>query len=218
MKTELFDRRVRLNLAGFHTVYQDLQTSQFEAGSTGANSITVNAGKATYTGVEAELLARVTDSLTLSANMGYVDRKYKEYLYRDPITDEISNLANVARFTYSASTTANVGLAYQFPEIGLGVLKARMDYNYRSRLYFNPLDILTPFNTYISDGPLSTFDGRLTLSEIELRGTQMSVALWGKNLTNKDYLLSGIDFGQLGFATVSYAEPRTWGIDLTLRF
>lgn len=218
LKSELFDRRVRFNLAGFHTQYRNLQVSQFEAGSTGANTITVNAGKATYTGIEAELLAQLTDSLTLSGNVGYVDRKYKEYLFRDPATDEIINIADVARFSYSASTTANAGLEYRFPEIGFAMMKARLDYIYRGRIYFHQLDAISPFNRVLSDGGVSTFDGRITLSDVAAGSAQMSLALWGKNLLNKNYLVSGIDFGSLGFGVVSFAEGRSWGVDLTVRF
>jgi iron complex outermembrane receptor protein len=218
LKSELFDRRVRLNLAAFHTRYRDLQVSQFEAGSSGANSVTVNAGRATYTGVEAELLARVTPNLTLSGNIGYVDRKYKTYLFRDPDTDELVNIASTARFSYSASTTANAGVEYAFPTFGIGRLSARLDYNYRSRVYFHPVDALAPFNSQIADCPASTLDGRLTLSELKIGGAEASIALWGKNITNTEYLLSGIDFGPLGFANVTFAEPRSWGIDLRVRF
>ncbi|MDT0577088.1 TonB-dependent receptor [Croceicoccus sp. F390] len=218
LKTELFDRRIRLNLAGFHTIYKNLQVSQFEAGSTGANSITVNAGKATYTGVEAEFVARLTNSLTFSANGGYVDRDYKEYLFRDPVTDELVNLADEARFNYSASTTATAGLEYRFPNFDFGSLKARLDYDYRSRIYYHQLDIIAPFNKVLSDGGVSTLNGRMTLSDIMLPSADMSVALWVKNLTDEDYLLSGTDFGSLGFGIISFAEPRTWGLDLTVKF
>ena len=54
LKSELFNRRVRVNLAGFYTQYKDLQISQFESGTGGFSSTVVNAGKATYAGVEAE--------------------------------------------------------------------------------------------------------------------------------------------------------------------
>lgn len=218
LKSEFFDRRVRLNLAAFHMRYKDLQVSQFEAGTTGANSVTVNAGKATYTGVEAELAARLTDSLMLSRNIGYVDRKFKRYLFRDLVNDTIVDIAHRARFGYSAATTANAGLDYTFPKFSSGSLSARIDYTYRSRIYFHPVDAIAPFNRAISDGPLSTFDGRLTLSNLKAGNADLSIALWGKNLINKNYLLSGIDFGALGFAAISYAEPRSWGIDLRARF
>lgn len=218
LKSELLDRRVRFNLAAFHTRYRDLQVSQFEAGSTGANSVTVNAGKATYTGIEAELAARVTDSLTLTGNVGYVDRKFKEYLFRDPITDQVINVAKMARFSYSSATTANAGIEYAFPSFDFGQLTARLDYNYRGKIYFHPLDIISPLNRDIADGPASTFDGRVTLSDMKIGATELSLSLWGKNLTNKNYLLSGIDFGSLGFGVVSFAEPRTWGLDVRARF
>lgn len=218
LKSELLDRRVRFNLAAFHTRYRDLQVSQFEAGSTGANSVTVNAGKATYTGIEAELAARVTDSLTLTGNVGYVDRKFKEYLFRDPITDQVINVAKMARFSYSSATTANAGIEYAFPSFDFGQLTARLDYNYRGKIYFHPLDIISPLNRDIADSPASTFDGRVTLSDMKIGATELSLSLWGKNLTNKNYLLSGIDFGSLGFGVVSFAEPRTWGLDVRARF
>lgn len=218
MKSEFFDHRIRFNLAGFYTVYRDMQVDQFEAGTAGATSVTMNAGKADYTGIEAEILARITPDLTLSANAGYVDRSFKEYMFRDPMTDDLINMADVGRFSYSASSTANLGLEYRFPQLGVGALSARLDGNYRSRVYYHPLDVLAPFNREISDGGVSTLDGRITLSDIELGGAQMRLALWGKNLTDEQYLLSAIDFGALGFAIVSFAEPRTWGLDLTLRF
>lgn len=218
MKSELFDRRVRFNLAAFHTRYKDLQVSQFEAGTTGANSVTANAGKASYTGIEAEAQVQITHALTLSGNIGYVDRKYDEYLFRDPLTDQLVDVAKEARFVYSASTTANVGIDYRFPDLGFGKLATRIDYSYRSRIYFHPIDALAPFNRQLSDGGVSTFDGRLMLSDIKVANTELSISLWGKNLTNEDYLLSGIDFGSLGFGVVTFAEPRTWGVDLVARF
>ena len=218
LKTELLDRRLRLNLTAFHARYKDLQVSQFMAGSGGAYSITVNAGKATYTGVEAEILAMPTEGLTLNASVGYVDRKYKTFMIRDSKTNELINVAKEAHFGYSASTTANAGIQYETPIENVGKLLARLDWTYRSRIYFHPLDRLNPFNQGMSDGPAGRFDARLALSDIDLGPTHATVALWGKNITNKNYLYSGIDFGSLGFAGVIYAEPRTYGVDVKFDF
>ena len=46
VKSELFDRRLRLNAAVYHAVHKDVQVGQFLAGSGGSLGITVNAGKA----------------------------------------------------------------------------------------------------------------------------------------------------------------------------
>lgn len=213
LKTDLLDRKLRINVTGFHSRYDDLQVSQFLAGTSGASSITVNAGKATYTGVEAEVLVRPVRSITINATGGYVDRKFKSFVIRDATSNQLVDVADEARFHYSASTTANAGAQYE-AEVGFGKLLARLDWTYRSRIYFHPLDRLNPFNQTISDGPVGRFDARVAVSEIDLGRARATVALWGKNITDKNYLYSGIDFGSLGFAGVVFAEPRTYGIDV----
>ena len=218
LKTELLDRRLRLNLTAFHSRYKDLQVSQFLAGSSGASTITVNAGKATYTGIEAEVVAQLAKGLTVNAAFGYVDRKYKSFVIRDAATNELVDVAKEARFSYSASTTANAGVQYDTEVANVGKLTARLDWTYRGKISFHPLDRLNPFNRQIADGGAGRFDARVALSNIDLGPTRATVALWGKNITNKDYLYAGIDFGSLGFAGVAYAEPRTYGVDVKFDF
>lgn len=217
LKTEWFDRHLRVNVTGFHSRYKNLQVSQFLAGTGGASSITVNAGKSTYTGVEAEILASPLPGITINATGGYVDRKFKSFVIRDVATNQLIDVADEARFHYSASTTANAGAQYE-TELGFGQFLARLDWTYRSRIYFHPLDRLNPFNTVLSDGAVGRFDARVAVSDIAMGGARATIALWGKNITDKDYLYSGIDFGSLGFAGAVFAQPRTYGIDVRLDF
>ena len=218
MKTELFDRRLRLNGALFHAAHKDVQVGQFLAGSGGSLGTTVNAGKADYWGVEVEFTALLTDNLTVNGNVGLLDRKYKSFEIRDPVTDNLVDIAKSARFLYSPDTTANIGLEYRLPPFKIGRLTARVDYSYRSRMYWHASTFLNPYNDFISDGPVGRVDARLTLSNLAIGRAKAEVAIWGKNLTNEDYLLGGVDFGALGISTVGYAEPRTWGIDLRMGF
>ncbi|MGV3480855.1 MAG: TonB-dependent receptor domain-containing protein [Sphingobium sp.] len=192
-----------------------LQVQQFLAGTGGAASTTVNAAKATYTGIEAELQALVTTGLTVEASVGYTDRKYKKFLFVDPVTGVVGDISDIAKFQYSAATTANLGVQYETPVGDLGKLSARADWTYRSKIYWHPVN---PFNEEIADKGAGLLSARLTLSEIALGGSQASISLWGKNLTKKDYLLSGIDFGSLGFAGVMYGDPRSYGVELALKF
>src|SRR5690606_22836570 len=129
-----------------------LQVSQFLAGSSGASTITVNAGKATYTGIEAEVVAQPVHGLTFNAAFGFVDRKYKSFVIRDAETNELVDVANEARFSYSASTTANAGVQYDTEVADVGKFTARLDWTYRGKIYFHPLDRLNPFNREIADG------------------------------------------------------------------
>ena len=43
------------------------------------------------------------------------------------------------------------------------------------------------------------------------------IALWGKNLTDELVINNTFNIGPLGNLRI-YAPPRTWGVDLTVRF
>lgn len=218
LKTELLDRRLRFNVAGFHMQHKDLQVQQFQAGAQGSTSVTVNAGKAKYTGIEVETQAILVPGFQVFGTMGYVDRKYDEFLILDPATDKIVNVADTARFPHSAALTWNVGAQYDVPEFPVGKLSARVEYNHRGRTYFHPTTVGTPLNDVIAADGRGLLDGRITLSEIPVGGTQVSIAVWGKNLTDEEYRVHGIDFGGLGYGGAVYGEPRSFGVDLTAQF
>ena len=63
-------------------------------------------------------------------------------------------------------------------------------------------------------------NSRLTLGEIRLGGTEASVSLWGKNLTDRTFEL--FDFrlpSTLGLNQfVMYNDPRTWGVEVRMDF
>ncbi len=213
VKAELFDRRVRLNSAVFYNDLKDLQRSQFLAGPGGTVSTTINAGAARYIGIEAEATAAVTDRLTLSANFGYVDRKFTDFDLFVPALGQTVDISKSAKFAGSAATTLSAAAEYRQP-LNFATLTARLDYSYRSRVYYTTSALVNPFHEAISDGPVGLLDARATLSEIDVAGGKLAVSGWVKNFTNRTYKLWGVDFGALGFAYANYAEPRTWGVDV----
>jgi iron complex outermembrane receptor protein len=218
---------VRANLAGFWSIYKDLQTDVFAAGVSGATSITVNAGEAEIPGIEAELLAVPIDGVTINGNVGWIKPEYNEYNVINPNTLAVVNLADEAKFGYKPEVTATIGAEYATPPLGsLGwVLTPRVDARYTGSRVWSPLDdeaplpVVTPFRDALKDDGYWLLDVRLTVSEIAIsdRG-KLRVSAYGKNLTDEEYLLSGIDFGSLGFAGGIFGEVRTWGIDLTFDY
>ena len=214
LKSEFFDRRVRLNGAVFYATHKDLQIQQFQAGSSGATSITANAGKAKYKGIELEGQAIVATGLTFSGSVGYVDRKYKQFEILDPGTDLPVDVADSARFPFSSKLTWNAALQYDAPRFDFGQLSARVEYNYRGKVYFHPTTVGAPLNDEIAGKARGLLDARITLSELDVIGKKASIAVWGKNLTDEAYRVHGIDFGGLGYAGNVYGEPRSFGVDL----
>ena len=82
VKSDLFDRRLRLNAAVFTSDYQDMQQSvqQLIPGTLINQTLVANVGAATISGFEAEATALLTDVFTISASVGYLDASYDEFM------------------------------------------------------------------------------------------------------------------------------------------
>lgn len=207
LKSRLLENRVQLNAAVFQNNTEDLQLSEF-LGFYGYSQIT-NAGEATVTGVELELVAALTDNLTLNANYGYLDAEYDEFiLYGFDAKDS-------ALFPYSPENTYSLGLDYA-KELAVGKLNLRMDYSFVDEhvLYFDaPSAALTQVEDY------ALVNARVTWSDIAVSDKgSLKVSLWGKNLTDKDYYINGVPNTLAGVGVNYLGNPRTYGLDVSYEF
>ena len=218
LKTDLLDRRLRVNLSAYITDYKDLQISQFTAGSNGGGTKTVNAGKVTFSGFEAEMTAVLTDFLTLDGSVGYVHPKYKSYLYRVPSTDEIINVADEVHLAHVSKTTARVGAAWDIAKWNETSLSLRVDYSYKSSAPTFPLDRVSPFNPYIRRSAQNELSARITLKDIQAGALNLTVQAYGENLLNEKRAISAVDFGSLGFATRTWGPTRQVGLTVTAAY
>jgi iron complex outermembrane receptor protein len=227
LKSEWFDRRALLNLTGFWSISRNRQTDVFAAGPGGATSITVNAGEAEIPGLEAEFQLVPIDGLTFSGNVGWIKPRYNSYPIIDSVTLLTVDLADEAGFGYQPRVTTSLGAQYQTEPLGSAglVLAARVDAHYTGSRIWSPLDderssnrpVVTAFRDILRDGSYWLTDVRFTVSEIPLNEkAKIRASVFGKNILDEDYMLSGIDFGALGFAGAAFGEGATWGIDITL--
>lgn len=222
LKSELFDRKLRLNVAGYHNVYDDLAIIQpvLTGGGTFQTQI-VNAGKATYTGIEADFVALLGDVFSVDGSVGYVDVKYKEFVAGQPAdpTDPIVNIASASRAGYTSPFTANLALNATFPVSDNGMeLRARVGYTHEDGKYSFTNSISSPFNEQIKGDDSDLVDAQIVLDRIPLAGGEARFMIWGKNLTNDHNLVRGIDFGPLGYAGGYFNDPRTYGATLGVKF
>lgn len=205
-KLDLFDRRLRLNLAGYHAIYEDIQRStsiQPPVGS--ATTLITNAAKAKINGIEAEITARPTDRLTLNVNSSYTDAGYSRFI--DPILGDRSNERfPVPRWTLSTNLT------YELPT-SLGDLKFIAGWNWRSATSLRPAALVQSSVTQKAYGLVDT---RISL---HVDAIDADVALFAKNLFDKKYIVGAVDLDRtLGYNIVNVGTPRLIGVEFRKSF
>ncbi len=80
LKTTLADGRVRLNVAVFSTEYDGYQANVPDLVNGVIVTRLINAGKVSTKGIEADLTARITPQLTVSASIAKTDATVKQFL------------------------------------------------------------------------------------------------------------------------------------------
>jgi len=128
VKTELFDRRVRLNIAGYHNTINDAQRSVITRIAGITQTVVENADLRNF-GVEVELAVQVTDHLVLSASGSHNDVAYKKYIGVVGATTGVDKAALGARIDGLAANQLTLAANYS-TEVGFGKLGLNVNYNY----------------------------------------------------------------------------------------
>ncbi|MCC6924701.1 TonB-dependent receptor [Novosphingobium sp.] len=213
-----FARRFRLNMAFFYNKYSDLQATipiPISGGGSFGTQV-VNAGAIDYIGFEVEAMAKVNDIITLDGSVGYTHKNVKQF----PGTDTLGNTINIASVITPGNSpdwTASAGVNVKVP-MGSADGTFRLGWSYVSEqvMFGNPMT--APFQAETAAGSRSLLDAQFRIDGISIGGVKAGLTIWGKNLTDKEYVSRGVDFGQLGFGSVIYGDPRTFGATLDLNF
>lgn len=206
IKSELIARRLWLNLAAFHVIYDNLQISQVLGGGISLS----NAGKARAQGVEAEMTFAPVDALRLHASAGLLDADYKRFSNCGVPLSQGGGSTDCSgnRLVLAPSFTAHAAVEFTQP-IGSDNLFARVDVDHRSAVYFEPTNA-------------DRFRGRgRTLLDIRAgyRRETWEIVAWAKNLTDKTYETYMDDRSAIGvLRTTAYGAPRTYGVTVAGRF
>ncbi len=206
-KASLFDRRLRLAIAGFYADYTDVQVP----GSVGCIvngiptfcGVTENAGKATFKGVETEILATLARDLTgpgsrlnFAGTLGYLDAQYDEFVTSIGGFDEQGNpaptrpagpidIADFRRIQNTPKWTMSGTLDYATP-ISNGDLSASTTLSYRSKTF----QFETP-SPFLDQKGYALWDASLVWTSQDDRFT---IGLHAKNIADKQYRTSGYQF------------------------
>ncbi len=108
-KTELLDGKAELNIAAFHTSYDDLQVSVFSGNTT---FVVQNAAKATARGIELDGRWRPVDNLTFRAGFGWLDFSYDSFANQGCVAEQFLDFREAAfQSAIAAGNPAGAGIA-----------------------------------------------------------------------------------------------------------
>ena len=201
-KSDLLDRRLRVNGSFFINDYQDIIFTNLSPTPNSQNNATpTNVGTAKFKGAELEITTRPVDGLLIDGSISYLDFQLKSFTATG-VTIIGVTLDSKAPFVSKWKFAAGVQYAV---ETEIGTITPRLDYNYQSSFYTN-----------INNDPLSMvprrgiFNARITFDSLD-KDWRLSIA--AKNLFDKYYYNNR--FFNVGLSSAQPAPPRE--ISVTLR-
>ncbi len=233
VKSQLFDRRLRLNLAAYHYDITDYQIRSVLGGTTAL----FNAGTVKVDGIDADFEAAPLDNWRVYGGVSILDSHYgyfpnAVYYYQSPATC-VGTAASPAPtgVTPGASTgaptggltscvgsvagkvtplapkfTANLGGTYTIPLGEESKLLLNALYSYNSGYVFEP------------DGVQRQASFNLVNGSVEYRiNAHFGVEVWGNNILNTRYYVQKINTAPFG-TLASMAAPRTYGVNVKFDF
>ncbi len=207
VKTSFLDDRIALNAASFYSVYEDIQLVVLipNAAVQNVNIALLNAGESRIYGGELEMVLAPFPNLQIRSSVGILSDRFTEF--DDPSEPRAKDRQLQFLSNYQTSTS----LEYSLPLFSMGMLTARTDWSTRSAQFLEVTN-----SDALKAGKYGLLDARLTL---QLPDGATEFAVFGKNLLDREYLVSGVDFSAtFGQAARITGPPRTYGLEVRRRF
>ncbi len=221
-KSELFDRRIRLNGAAFYYDFKNAQFQQFD----GPTVIIINAPAARIYGAELEGQAALSDGLMLRFSGGYLNSKYKDFPNaQTPVVNTNTDpaLGPVGGYQYGflpydasgndmvrvPKWTFNIGANYNL-ETGIGVFNFDINWAYNDGFAWDADNALRQPSYSLVDAQVKyTFPGE---------GNRFAIRLWAKNITKEKYYVAEVQSDGPRGSSAMPGAPRTYGFDWLFKF
>jgi iron complex outermembrane receptor protein len=207
--------RARFNVAAFYYVIDDMQL--VAVGGADNSTSLLNADEGVGYGIELELDFAVTENLILSAGYGYNDTEIDDdtlsvpggplVTVLDPLDANGFAIIDGNPFQHAPEWTANIEIDYTHPLASGNELYLFSDWKFKGETN----DFLYESIEYVTD---TQYEGGLRFGYRNL-DRNYSVGFFGRNITDEDNAIGGIDFANL----VGYVnEPRVYGVEASYSF
>ena len=218
-KGRYLDGRLAINGAIFETEVEDNQFFEFFAGPWGLLRVVTSIDELDISGSELDFKYALTDNLRLDGGIGYTDGKIKKNTHRP---NTVGNNAPLA-----PEHTYNLGMQYETAFSANYDLIVRVDYMEVGETWFHTVQNNQQPSVW---GALLGFPVASDMSKavrdpytlVDLRasivGEKLSLTLWGRNVTDEEYLAEVIPAPEFGGSFITQAPYATYGLDLKYNF
>lgn len=210
-KGDFWDQRARLNAALFSMDIDGYQTS-VQTGSTPGARDFLPMDDNSIEGVEMDLSILITEELTFTAGYSHLNTE----LGVDSIDSPAGTFTFADSFSYAPENSYNLGIEY-FTALSNGNLTASVNYSYQDEF----LSSVNEEIEYTHDDH-GLWGAAIAWSDIKLAQLDgnFKVLLWGKNLDDEEYTVSGGgSWAVFGAGDVlTFGDPRTYGVTLSYSY
>lgn len=194
------DNRVRLNGSIFHTDYTDIQVQVF----TSVAPVTRNAGTASIDGFEFEGQFIPGNGWLVDIGVGYIDAGFNE------VNEATTFLTTSSEFERVPEWSLSSAVSKEFETKSGSVIIPRIDWSYRSDTFNDA------FNTpEIAQEAYSTVNVSIAWASAD---ESQRLTLGATNLTDEDYLVTGVIGDAFQAFEGIFARQREWYLTYDYRF
>lgn len=210
LKTELLDRRVRLNGSAFWYDFNNIQVRL--NGLTGP--IFDNAAKGRIKGIDLDFEARPIPQLQIQGGLTYLDSEYLSFVNGPtfaispaggimalPNTDQTGN--NLVR---TPKWAGSFGAQYTVDLVSAGSLILAGNFYFNDGFFFDPQNRVRQPNYKLVNATATW-----------AMNDNLSLQFWAKNITKEEYFMQ-VDISAPVGDTFFPAPPRTYGLTVRTRF
>jgi iron complex outermembrane recepter protein len=215
--SDLAGQRLHLRSALFFYDFRDLQVTR---GGTATFLTTENAASARVRGLELDLSVSLTPTLSLNAGIALIDSEYTDYTAGVLVPQLAPPYGSTPLpggldvrgrpLLRSPDEAAYLGIRYEARLAHGGHLPVSLAYSYKSDYYFDFSAVAE--TEWLEQGSYGVLNARVGYASAE---NDWEIGIWGRNLTDSSYYEDAVLIA--ASSRVSYADPRTYGVDFKFR-
>ena len=223
-RSELLDRKLRLNVTMFNTIWADLQAAGVIYDPVTHAQLpqlaTTNVGEANAKGFEVEATYAPADGWLINVGYGKLNTGYTKIL-PGTMSGQLPLDAGT-EFAQAPSSSYSLGVQYTM-NVLKGELVSRIDYNYQGSFWRSEPFLRTAAYDAVKKGGGGldeSGDWGVTNFRVTYRptGADWEASLFGTNIANNYMINSGFFHGIWGYDFATVGRPAEYGVTMKYKF